>query len=284
MESMEQSAPASSLKKFSPLVAESLGDQLLVFVRRLMKPSGFEAVEKFMEKIGHYALLAALLIGLVYGIVDGIKSNTLSAVGMGLGWVLILVLLQYTAIKFNRSNRQLIKASPTDIGTASFLECMALIFFIGGLLILIVCTVTAIRMESWGWFGWAMGGFILAELLVWMCLNPSLLDISITPAATVGLEAMGVLSFLLKVFLRLVPMAYGAGAILGGCGVFWALIELFRNNGGSGGLMMAPGTWTVLSSAALPWMAYLAFLIAMLGLEVTKAILGIPSRLDALRR
>jgi hypothetical protein len=114
---------------------------------------------------------------------------------------------------------------------------------------------------------------------VWLCLNPSLLNINILPASTAGEEAIGVLTFVMKTLLRLVPIAFGVGVIVGDFQILAAIIRLLRNAEFSI-IGASSSAWLVLGSAALPLIGYVLFVLNYLVLDVVRAILAIPAKLD----
>ncbi len=267
--------------KWDAFTAVRWDDQALAWTKSMMTAPRYEALESWVEKAGHYALLAAAALGLIWGIVSAFKSNQLSPFLAGLVWLPIVGVAQYAAFKFSSTSRGLIRSSGSQLSSSSFLACIALWSLLLGLVALAGFTYGAIRMDSLSFFGTGVGLFVAGELVVWLCLNPSLLNIVIIPASTAGEEAIGVLTFFMKTLLRLVPVAFGIGVIVGDLGIFAAIIQLFRSQGFS--IVDAPSSaWLVIVSAALPLIGYVLFLINYLVLDILRAILAIPEKLDAI--
>ncbi len=243
----------------------------------------YEAVESWIEKAGHYALLVAAGLGLIYGVVGAIKCDQLSFVLMGVAWIPCVGVAQYSAYKFSSTSRGLIKTSSSQLSSGAFLTCLALWNLLLGVISFIGLTYCAIKIDSLSVFMSGIVAFAICELVVWLCLNPSLLNINIVPASTAGEEAVGFLTFAMKALLRLVPIAFGIGIIVGDFLMLSSLIVLFRDEE----LWMTIGfssVFFVLGSAALPLIGYVLFVLNYLFLDVIRAILSIPAKVDAIAK
>jgi hypothetical protein len=268
---------------FNPVISVRLGDGLLAWVRGVLIPRRFETAAEWLELAGHYALLAAVVAGMLYAVIGGIKTDTLSVFFEGIAWLLVAALFQYLAAKFNSAGLALIRSGPSELSTQAFLSCTALLNVVLGLVGFVWCTIAAIRAHSWGSLGAGVGVLVLCELVVCLCLNPDMLNIAIRPASNPGQEAVGVLTFLMKTALRLVPLAFGVGTICGALGMFGALIQLLRNEA-LYPLMGMPGARLVLFSSALPVASYLLYILLYLNLDVIRAILILPAKFDETKR
>jgi hypothetical protein len=246
-----------------------------------MTAARYETVETGVEKAGNYALIVAAALGLIYGVVGAFKWDQLSPALMGLVWIPCVGVAQFVACKFSSTSRGLIHSSGSQLSSSAFLACLALVSLLLGVIALVGFSYSAIRMDSLSSFGLGLVAFALCVLVAWLCLNPALLNIRILPASTAGEEAIGVLTFVLKALLRLVPIAFGVGVIVGDFQILAAIIRLFRDTeysmeGAS------PAAWLVMGSAALPLVGYVLFVIHYLMLDVIRAILAIPEKLDVI--
>ncbi len=282
MESTDTSAEQGT-KRWDALTAVRWGDQALAWASRVMTAPRYEAVETGIEKAGHYALVVAAGLGLIYGIVSAFKSNLLSPALIGIVWIPCVAVAQYAAFKFSSSSRGLIKSSGSQLSSRAFLACLALWSLLLGVIALVGFTYAAIRMDSLSTFGTGIVTFVACELVVWLCLNPVLLNIGIVPASTAGEEAIGVVTLAMKALLRLVPIAFGVGVIVGDFQIVAAIVRVFRGlEGPMNGASSA--TWQVLGSAALPLIGYLLFILNYLALDIIRAILAIPEKLDGIAK
>lgn len=274
---------SQATKKWDAFTVIRWGDQALAWANRVMTAPRYESVESGIEKTGHYALIVAAVLGLIYGMVGAFKWNQLSPALIGLVWIPCVGVAQYGAYKFSSTSRGLIKSSASQLSSKTFLACLALWSMLLGVVALVGLTYSAIRMDSLSTFGVGIVVFVACELVVWLCLNPSLLNINILPASTAGEEAIGVLTFVLKALLRLVPIAFGVGVIVGDFEILAAIMRVFRNEDYS--VMGASASaWMVLGSAALPLVSYVLFVLNYLLLDVIRAILAIPEKLDVIAK
>jgi hypothetical protein len=106
----------------------------------------------------------------------------------------------------------------------------------------------------------------------------------VAPQARAGEEAIGVLTFLVKAVLQLVHVAFGAGVALSLVMLGYVCSQAFS---GTEGLLIVKFTepvalMGVIYSAALPLIAYLTFLFYSLLLDLCRAVLVTPSKLDKL--
>jgi len=271
----------SVTKKWDAFTAVRWGDQTLAWVNRVMTAARYEAVESWVEKIGHYALIAAAGLGLIYGIAGAFKWDQFSAALIGIVWIPCVGVAQYAAFKFSSTSRGLIKSSGSQLSSRSFLACLALGSLLLGVIALAGYTYGAIRMDSFSSFGRGIAVFVACELVVWLCLNPSLLNIGIVPASRAGEEGIGVLTFILKALLRLTPIAFGIGVIVGDFEILSAIVRLFRNEESSI-VDASSSAWLVIGSAALPLIGYVIFILNYLVLDVIRAILALPEKLDVI--
>ncbi len=275
-------APAvHGTRKWDAFTAVRWGDQVLAWANRVMTAPRYEAVESWIEKAGHYALVMAAGLGLIYGVVGAFKWDQLSPALIGLVWIPCVGVAQYAAFKFSSTSRGLIRSSGSQLSSSAFLACLAIWSLLLGVVALAGCTYTAVRMDSLSSFGLGIVVFVVCELVVWLCLNPALLNIAILPASTAGEEAIGVLTFTMKALLRLIPIAFGIGVIVGDFEILAAIVRLFRDEEYSiaGASLSA---WVVLGSAALPLIGYVLFVLNYLVVDMIRAILVIPGKLDAI--
>lgn len=261
-----------------------IGDAFLAWLKTRLTPGWFEKSDLRSEALGNYALLAGAALGLVFGAVAAIKQDSLSLFLLTLGWLPVLAVLQYTAVKLMAAGRLLIQTSTSQLSSEAFLSGMALLSLVAGVGLFVWLTVSAIRTESINLFWLALLLLVFCETAVWLCLNPSLLNIRICAEATAGQEAIGVLTFIMKALLRFVPLAFGVGTAVGAINLGIDLVQLFRGRLDCFSLFELESGQFILGAAALPLVAYLTFILYYLSVDVLRAIMVIPEKLDALRK
>jgi hypothetical protein len=278
---MEQSPnPAEQTDaKFDVLTAVKFFDKMLEAARRRLTEPFFESSACRLTRYGHGALLVAAAIGLLSSIVLTIKHDTFSAFVSGLGWVLLLLVLQYTAAKFLPSGGAFVKANPSQISSAAFLDCVALASIIAAWLFLLAFLVLAIQVQWMNFFWIGVCLFIMCQYSACLALNPTLLNISTASGGGAGEEAIGIILFGMKTFLRLIPVGFGTGLLLGAVRLVIDFLQLLKGRADVFSAIGNPGSVSLaVLAAALPFLGYILFVLGYLLLDVIKAILAIPAR------
>jgi hypothetical protein len=114
-------------------------------------------------------------------------------------------------------------------------------------------------------------------------MNPKMLNITISNNTNAGEEAIGLLSFLMKGLLKLVPIAFGTGIIIGSINLEIAISQLMSADDFM--VMMANfkaylAASIIITSAALPFAAFIFFLVYYITIDILRAILVLPKKLE----
>lgn len=283
-------SPLTSLGSLSatpatPLTVRVL-DGLLERARTVLHPRLFEDISKILTRVGDYGLPTAAVLGFVLATTVAIQADGFAPFVYGLGWILAVVLLRYIAASFSNAGEGVLKNSRSQLGSLAFPNCFALILLVVGLLLLFGLLFRAIQLESLRLLWLGLGGFLVCEFLAWIGMNPVLTEVTLNPRISPGDEALGILSFLLKAFLRLVPIGYGIGVVVGSLSLLANLYNLLADDWPPS-VAFAAGMRSadlVLTAGALPLTGLLTFLLAHLVINVLRAILAVPLKLDHLAR
>lgn len=165
---------------------------------------------------------------------------------------------------------------------------------LAGITALVGGIVASIRMER---FVPLPPALLLAAGLGYFCamaLHPKLVNVDVGEG-TAGEEATGLLAFLLKSGLKMVPLFFLLLAVFGDL----AILVSFSPTGAafsneiSAGLQVVPipmnlsggfaGTAVVFGAALLPLVSYFVFLLLYLVIDLIRAVLCVPAKLDALK-
>ena len=286
---------------FVPFSRTILGDLVAVPLKHIKRWLSEEFVNRslaFDRNAGHLAILAGGALGLIYCIVTAIRANQLIPALVGIGFIIALAIAQFVAMQFLSAGDALIASTPHRVSSEAFLECCGLFALLGGLGVLASGLLMGIALGGVAAVMTIIPSLINAVFLLYLAalaLNPQVVNISIGSGGA-GEEAVGILGFFLKAYLKLLPLlfffvgiagdmmialsffsrtqeasAYGANPFsehssLGG------LVGFSSMFGGYGGIAM------VLFACLLPFIGYLLFLLFNLGLEVTRAILSLTGK------
>lgn len=260
---------------FEPKKTIGLIDRLLDWAKKTFPPESFESLSNWFAKYGHGGLVCAQVLTVIYFSVAAIATSAWPLFFRGLGYAVLLMILQYTADKFLSAGDTLIKSSPSRLSSEAFLNCLALIAEAIGIVVLVAC----IAQRSWSQFIIGLGFWALCDAIAYIAINPELANIKVSDDTAAGEEAIGILSFVVKAVVRIVPFAFGVGALVGSVAILVATIGvLFK---GSEAIVGNPVNF-VLVCALMPFASYILFAVYHLIIDVLRAILVIPGKLDKL--
>ena len=197
-----------------------------------------------------------------------------------------MLLRAYIATSFSTAGENFIKTSPSQMASLSFLNCFALLNFVVGWIVLFTSLFQAIKTENFQLLWLGLGVFLLCEYLACISMNPGLVNITIQSRGSAGEEAFGILSFLLKALLRLVPIAFGVGVVLGTASMTFQYAQ-FLAKGWYPPLALAVAQQSagwVLQAGLLPFAGYVGFAVLYLVINLIRSVLQIPGKLDAIVR
>ncbi len=265
-----------------------LVDRLLRFVRGQLNAPFVESAARLFTLCGHYGLYVAMFVYFTFAIVVGIMKPDLHSIQLACGAVLILAVLQYVAGRLWETLDRVRQTSAASIASTALPDCLAALCMAAGVITLLSRAFSAIP-DAYHLILSGLPAFILFQYLAVLALNPGSLNVTI--AAEIGArdEAIGILVLMLKAGLRLVPVAFCVGIVVGIIRLLhasyeaisaYASIELAEELSVS--LEMAKGdAFTALESiaiaAAAPLLGYIFFLLCYLCIEVVHAILSILS-------
>ncbi len=196
-------------------IVERVVDGVLAKIRVLLSQPLYTRLTDFLTMIGHVALVGAIAWTLIMGIVFAAHDNSFNQFLRALAAALGLVVAQFIAAKFIRTSAALISTTPTQISTLAFPDCVGLLSLIGAVGALVAGIVMAIQMETltplWG----ALILSFLLTCLGWLSLQPSLANINVAAGSSTAEEAIAVLGYFAKMSLKLVPVMFGGGVVVG---------------------------------------------------------------------
>ncbi len=258
-------------------------DILLDALRAQFTARFIDSTTRLFVTCGNIGLLAVMGMSLVFSLVSAIKSNAFNQLIPGLIFFLVLAVLQYVANRCSTALERLNRTTGGHIQSQTFPDCFALINVIAGIGILLFMTIAAIQTEIYTGVLLGLVVFVICQYLAFISLNLCCLNIQVEEKADAGEESIGVLSFLLKAVIRLVPVAYGAGVVYAAVLFFYAFyLRLIADDAlGAADSAFSGMLWGG-GAGLLPFLGYLLFLSYYLWVAVVRAILAIPGKLDSL--
>ncbi len=284
---------AEQLKKYKEsgdsegyLIHLKLVDKLLGFARGLISEERLDGVDAMAKKIGHLAFPIAALVFVLFGLIAGGRMKSGMLAGMALVIIPAAVIAHYIAFKFLNAGADLIKKSPSKLSSKAFLDCcglIALIMAVGTFAAAFFALISQFNMQGIIGFVVSLGTTAIFLYGAGAALNSHCLNLEVSDEASAGQEAIGVFSFGMKLLLRLVPFIFGVISTVGALAAIgflgWLVFAEYPGmvyGQGQTVLMMVFGV------TLLPFATYLVFLLYYLSLDVLRAILVIPGKLDRL--
>lgn len=223
MENQENTQEISSgTKKTNEFITSDFIDCLLDKLRSGYLLNFFEDNQKNLTKWGLYGLylsaILSLILAIIMPILFGVDWDV--SFGIGGGFIFFCLIAHYLAVKFLPNVDAILKSTPSTMGSNAFIDSLALLFLIVGICSLIGGIGFAISKESFDVFLFGLGGFILCEYLVSLCLKPDLLNITIEKDTSAAQELLGLTSFFIKAALKLVPIIFGSSVVFGVLNLF----------------------------------------------------------------
>lgn len=261
----------------STLVADRVGE-LIDSVPGVLKAQRFDDIVDRVTTAGHWSLLLVAVLGLVIELIAAMAGNG-SAVLWGVGWLVALPLLQYTAVQFLGATRSLVTSNRTTLGSEAFLRCYALVALVAAILALVGAIGWGLDTGSIQIFLFGLALTALSLATAWLALNPELLSIRVDRQSSAGEDALGVLSFFVKTGVRLVPIFYGVTLVVGAVQAVIILLGMIGDSQAEliNAVMLAELSAPILLWAALsPFLAYIAFIFYFLVIDLMRGILSIP--------
>jgi hypothetical protein len=288
-------APRAPVDPFK--IATIMGDTVATVLAKLtgwLTPALLKRSLAWAERYGHFAVIVGCGLGLIVALITSIRTSTVSGFMVGgVAFVLAIAVAQFSAMRFISAGSALIAAAPTRLANKSFLECVALFAVLGAAGLLISGVVTAIKYDQ---FLPLIPAVLLAVLLTYIALialHPDQVNVGLESGASAGEEAIAVFSFFTKVWLRLVPLFFCLFVMLGALATAFSLSERGAATAEAmlGFIPMPPaltggavGMAVLLYGCLLPVLIYLGFLLSYLLIDLLRAILSIPGKLDALKK
>jgi hypothetical protein len=280
----DESKPKKTGKVFDHLFGVDFLEKIITWAKGLLNEKVLNFSIDWTTKIGHYALIASALLGILFALLVAIRLNSFFAFLFGFAWVLLVLVIQFTAHRFVKAGDTLIKNNPSTLSSIAFLDCLGFLSLIGAVIVLVIGIVRAVQGGGIWFFLMGAASFVLLILFALIAFNPATINKSVGKKTSAGQEAIGIIVFFLKGVMRLVPILFGVGITVG----LILLVIDFTGVFGSESQLAAAWTraphtvGTIALFGLLPFLSYIAFVIFYLAIDIIRAILALPGKLDEL--
>jgi hypothetical protein len=265
-------------------VSKHLFDVIIDLVRTQFSASFVESSTKLFVLIGKFGLFAAMGLTLLFAILMTVKESPFNSMYLTDGVIsfLVLAVLQYVGGRFCEAGERLNRSTSENLCSTVFLDCLALLVMLSGASGLIFSLYIGFHGLYWAILA-GLAGFVVAQFLAFIAIHPSLVNINLVAEMRPSDEALGLLAFFSKAFLRLAPIVFGSGVLFGSALLLYACIQIFTSSGPNlAELNSILATISLRYAGSIPLIAYLLFLLVYLLLDILRAILVLPSKLEKL--
>lgn len=257
---------------------------VLEALRRGITENGLATADRIARQAGHLAFMAAAVVLVLAFLILGVRADSFQIFFAGLLVLLpAAVVLHFLAVLFLDAGTALLRKSPSELSSSAVLSFFALVFLAGSLYCFLMGLYGIIKGGSFLDFGLWMGGSAVLFYAAGIALNPSTVNVTAGADLSAGEEALGIGMFLVKLPVRLVPFVFGVGSVVGLCAALYLLWLVFTEQPV---FLIGPTheiSWRVLGVALIPFLVYAGFTLAYLLVDLLRAILRTPGRIDALR-
>ena len=279
-------AESSKEKKKKVIFDHHLGvnilEKFIDFAKKKMTEKALDFSIKWVSRIGHFGLLAVAALGFLFAFIVAIRSNSFNAFLYGCVWIIVVMVIQYTAQKFSKAGEKLIKNNPAFLSSKAFMDCIGFLALIGGVILLVISFVQTVQGAGIQTLIIGILWFFLLEFFSFVAFNPGSITMNVGKGASAGQEAIGIVVFFLKGAMKLIPIAFGIGIFIGFILLFIDFIGVFSNEFRvTASCANARTTATqIVFIGLLPFLSYIFFVLFYLAIDVIRAILAVPGKLD----
>jgi hypothetical protein len=254
-------------------------DGLIDWSRTIYGPRFVETAARVMRTCGAFGMLAAMLLVVVFSVSAAIKISAATYLLGGATTLVLLIALQYTALKATDAIERLNAATPGRLPSSALPDALAALAKALGAAALLGTILTAVNTHSVGWVVPGVMALLVGGYWALLAINPSSVGVTVGEEIEPSEESIGMITFLAKVSARASLAVYGLGALAGTLGMGYACWVLFRENLNPT-VFSSASTMLLYYSAAAPLLAYLSLLFYWLMLELCRAVLSLPGKLE----
>lgn len=260
--------------------AARLFGKFLEHARIVMSATKFENIARTLTKSGHVNVVIGALVILIYSIVNAVKLNNLSLFFIALAIPVAVLVGQYVACKFINAGRSAISKTPGIFRNQAVFDVISLVYILLALAIIGVSIWGFIQLEE---LYVLATGFALATAIAVTStcfLYPEVIGLKFSESGRAGEEAIGLLGGILRSFVAMSPILYGAFAVSGGALSLYSLIRLmsagwFSPEGFYYHASLNSSIGVLALGCLIPLLSYFCFVLGILSLDVSSAVFEI---------
>ncbi len=270
-----------------PAKFEGVIGKIFRALRPIASEERIDKIDGFAQRVGTIAGLVAVGLAALSGMIGAIKLEKMSTLMDAAYIVLFGLITLYVGQRLVHANKRLLEQSNHRMSSPDFLDGVGALLVVGGLIGLVRAVVSAIQVESFSPLLGDAAACLTTGIVGLLCLSPATINIKIEQETQQGEDAIAILSLLPKCVLRVVPTLLMVGTVIASVYFLVSITSLFDDNRFAAAtefrINWSEGVMAYLSATLLPLGSYLAFLILTLSLDLMRAVLVLPAKLDRSR-
>ena len=249
-------------------------DKVLEICRALLGQKVINRTDSIAVLVGGWGLYVVTILLFLGMLILGARAGNMQLILYAIAVLPIGILLHWVAIKLLDTNERLIASTPTAIRSENFLNVVAVLLILVGVIGIPVTLVLGIIDAIKGNYTTLemVGQTALALYIGILALNPDRVNVRHSPDATIGQEAIGILTFGLKALYKAVPLFFGIFIVVAGIMSFVLLIQSIADPLRAAGGVFNALYWYAIASLS-PVLGYVLFLLFYIGIDVIRSIL-----------
>lgn len=262
-------------------------DSLISTARRACPPTLPAAISRTAGVAGVYGVYVAALASLVVGLILAIRTNEFSALGVFAASAAAMIVIQYTAHRLLGVSDDAIRANTSFLSSYAIPDCVFVLTLFGTLGTAMWLLWQSVSEGSLDLAMAAVAVLAVGTFVSMVSLHPDEIRVLEKPDCRAGQDAIGFLTFFIKLLLRCAPIVFAAAIAygtyqLGAAGI--GILRAAKEMAGFAAVRAATTVAVLIAATAIPFYVYLITMIYYLSLDVVSAIVSLPARLDAIAR
>ncbi len=254
-------------------------ERMLERIRSAMAAAPADSLAERLVHYGNLAALAAMVLTLANGLLASVRHFVFFPLPVAVALALALAAFQYAGNKFLKAGGLLLSSTPSKLASPVFLNAFALLHAAAAVIFLAGGVLLAVHARNIGVLVIGLALAVVSYGVSFISLYPERINVSIDPVIGAGEEALGILSFFVKVVVRMAPIFYGVGMIAGMLIMLGACVARLGPTGITD--LGRQAGFVLLLSAAAPFAVYVIFVFYQLLLDVLRAILVLPREISS---
>ena len=261
-------------------------DLFLRSCRRVLSEPAVRRLDRSAANLGGFAVYSLLAVLMILLGLIAIRTNDLYLFLLALGIAPAGIVLHYIALKMLGSVDRLISASRTELTSSGFLDVIALVNVLAAIFAPLAGLFAAVG--SGQVMPLLSGLFVMAlcSYTATVALNPTMINVYIARSASIGQEAVGIITFAMKGLYRFTPIGFAVLMVLATVEAL-VLLGLALVNTQPMSEILADAFWLLsFSSGAmlLPLASYVLFVLLYLVIDLYRSIFLIAQVASFYRR